>query len=283
MNTESYVNRYGSNALIIGASVTIGEQFCRQLAAKGMNVYMVARNEGSLTKIAEEIRETYRVEAHVIALDLLSHGAIDQLFELTSDVDISYLVVNANLHKINDFNLLSTQTKLDMVQMNITMPTLLCDHYGKKMTEAGKGGIIMTSAMNYLMGLEKDAVFQGTKAYVALFAESLWLEYRKQGVDVSVALINGIEGSPSYRAKTSSASRMVLKGMGISMVPEKIVEKCLIGFEKQRPFILPDYKLPFGRTMYTFMALSKILRFKWYARMFSAITVRLLNGSDLTK
>lgn len=39
----TYRDQYGAWALIVGASVTVGEQFARQLGAKGMNVAMVAR------------------------------------------------------------------------------------------------------------------------------------------------------------------------------------------------------------------------------------------------
>lgn len=283
MTQASYQQRYGDNALIVGASATIGEQFARQLAARGMNVYLVARNENSLNRIAAEIKNHSKVEAHVLALDLLSEGALEQLFEKTRHIDISYLVVNANLHKIDNFNAMPVERKLKMIQMNILMPTLLCHHYGPEMTAKGKGGIMLVSAMDFLMGLEKDAVFQGSKAYVSIFAESLWMEYRRQGVHVASALMNAIEGSESYEAKTSRYTRRLLKWMGISMQPKRIVARCLAGFEKERHIVIPDYPVPVARMGYTLMALSKIFRAGWYVRMLSAFILKMLNGENLTK
>lgn len=283
MAQASYQQRYGDNALIVGASATIGEQFARQLAAKGMNVYLVARNEKRLNRIAEEIRNQSNVEAHVIALDLLAEDALERLFASTSHIHISFLVVNANLHKIDHFNTMSVERKLHMLQMNTLMPTLLCHHYGPAMTAKGQGGILLVSAMNFLMGLEMDAVFQGSKAYVSIFAESLWLEYRREGVHVASALMNAIEGSASYEAKTSQFSRQLLKRIGISMRPQRIVARCLTGFEKSRHLIIPDYPVPIARISYTLMALSKIFRAAWYVRLLNAFILRMLNGENLSR
>ena len=214
---------------------------------------------------------------------MLADGGIERLFRATENIHIGFLVINANLHKINDFDVMTLDTKLDMLKMNIEMPTRLCDHYGKKMTAVGKGGIFLVSAMNFVMGLERDAVFQGSKAYLSLFAESLWLEYHELGVHVAAALVNGIEGSSSFEAKTSPWSRRVMERLGISMQPRLIVHSCLRGFEKEKVLIVPDYRFPFVRVFYLFMALTKLTRSRWYARVMSKLTMQLLNGKDLTK
>ena len=54
---------FGQHALVIGASTTIGEQFARQLAARGMNVILVARRKEILERIAGEIGVAHGVEA----------------------------------------------------------------------------------------------------------------------------------------------------------------------------------------------------------------------------
>ena len=65
---------FGQHALVIGASTTIGEQFARQLAARGMNVILVARRKEILERIAGEIRVAHGVEARVIAMDIGTDG-----------------------------------------------------------------------------------------------------------------------------------------------------------------------------------------------------------------
>ena len=66
-----YAVSFGSYALIIGASTTIGEQFARQVAKKGMNVILVARRQTELERVASEIRAAHGVSTRVVALDLM--------------------------------------------------------------------------------------------------------------------------------------------------------------------------------------------------------------------
>jgi short-subunit dehydrogenase len=66
-----------------------------------------------------------------------------------------------------------------------------------------------------------------TKAFLRVFAESLWLEYRRYDVQVSTVLVSGIEGSQSYQNKLSPTSRFVAKLIGGSMKPERIVGSAL--------------------------------------------------------
>ena len=56
-------SRPGSTALITGASSGIGEEFARQLAARGHNVFLVARREERLRALADELERLHGVRA----------------------------------------------------------------------------------------------------------------------------------------------------------------------------------------------------------------------------
>jgi short-subunit dehydrogenase len=72
-------SKYGDYAVVTGASAGIGEQFTRQLAAKGMNVVLVARRKDRLKALANEIAQQHGTVAEVVELDLLVEGAVDEL------------------------------------------------------------------------------------------------------------------------------------------------------------------------------------------------------------
>ena len=236
----SYRDRYGAWALVVGATATVGEQFARQLAAKGMNVAMVARGKERLDTVAAEISEAHGVETRTIALDLLAETAIDRLRDATADLEVGFLVINANLHRVGDFDLMSIEDKRAMVHLNFGMPVTLAHFYGGPMVERRRGAIVMLNEVNCFTPLGFDAVFQGTKAGLRLFCESLWLEYRDADVQVASLHLSGIEGSESFDAKITPGRRRLIKALGVSMDPATIVAQALAQLERGRLILVPD-------------------------------------------
>ncbi|NLY93879.1 MAG: SDR family NAD(P)-dependent oxidoreductase [Myxococcales bacterium] len=276
-----YQAKFGPYALVAGASTTVGEQFARQLAAKGMNVVLVARRLPLLEKIAGEIREAYGVDARPVAMDLTADDAVDQLAAAVADLEIGILVVNANIHKVGLFHSMDRATKVRMLRMNTELPMLLTDHFGGMMVERGRGAVIYVNVLNSLSPIDIDGIFQGTKAFLRVFAESLWLEYRRHGVQVSTVLVNGIEGSESYEKKLSPTSRVVAKVIGGSMKPERIVASALRQFEKGKWVCVPDYPIPVNQLAVWSLDSFRAIGGTSAAKVSSGIFGMLLDGDEV--
>ena len=69
MKAKEY-KKYDPWALVTGASLGIGEEFARQLAAIGLNIVLVARRKHVLDNIARELESKYDVKAKAISVDL---------------------------------------------------------------------------------------------------------------------------------------------------------------------------------------------------------------------
>jgi short-subunit dehydrogenase len=67
--------RYGRWALVAGASEGLGEQFARQLAARGLDLVLIARRGEMLRDLANDIARAHAVEVRGVALDLAGPDA----------------------------------------------------------------------------------------------------------------------------------------------------------------------------------------------------------------
>src|SRR5262249_42278914 len=87
-------DRYRPWAVVAGASVGIGADFCRQIAAEGVNVVLVSRSVDKLEALATEIGEAHGVETRVAGIDLAAPGAEADLFAATDGLEIGLFVYN---------------------------------------------------------------------------------------------------------------------------------------------------------------------------------------------
>jgi short-subunit dehydrogenase len=89
----------GSTALVTGASKGLGKAFAEELAARGMNLVLVARSGDALRAVAEDLGARYGVHAVALSADLADPGAAalvgDELTRRGIEVDL--LVNNAGL------------------------------------------------------------------------------------------------------------------------------------------------------------------------------------------
>src|SRR3954471_6542544 len=86
-------------AVVTGASSGIGAEIARLLAARGLGVTLVARREGPLRSLADELTSAHRVRAEVVAADLTDESSREAIStELAArGLSVDVLVNNAGL------------------------------------------------------------------------------------------------------------------------------------------------------------------------------------------
>lgn len=190
-------------ALITGASGGIGLEFARVFAREGYNLVLVARSEDKLSQLANELKTKHNVQVRVMARDLSSITAPQEIFDtLTADgIQIDVLINNAGFAAFGRF---ATETnladELQMMQVNMIALTLLTKLFVKPMVERGSGKILNVASTASFQPGPLMAVYYATKAYVLSLSEALARELAGTGVSVTALCPGPTESGFQQRA-----------------------------------------------------------------------------------
>ena len=230
LKDSRFIARYGPWGLVAGASEGIGASFASALAARGLNLVLLARRAGPLEALAARLAQSHGVRTRVLALDLTSPALDVLVAEGTKDLEVGLLVCNAALSLMSGFLELDLEDVLRSVEMNVRAPLLLTHFFARQMAERGRGGVVLMSSVAGIIGSPYSATYAGSKAFALGFGDSLWAELEPRGVDV-VTCAAGPTETPTYaQVRTSSFPP--------AMNPDDVVRAAL-GALGKRPRVIP--------------------------------------------
>jgi short-subunit dehydrogenase len=229
-----FVERYGPWAVIAGGSEGIGAAFAQALAARGLNIFLIARRQGPLDRLADELAAKYGVEVRTLAYDLGSADVADVVGRATRELCVGLVVCNAAVSRVAPFFDIDLHDQLRMLDVNCRAPLLLAHVLGKRMAERRRGGIVFMSSLAGVLGGPYVATYAGTKAFVCLLAESLAGELGPEGVDV-IACVAGPTQTPTFMPEAAGGLRqtkpefvvaraLAALGAGPRVVPGKLLK-----------------------------------------------------------
>jgi uncharacterized protein len=192
-----FLERYGPTALIAGASEGLGAAFAWALAARGLDLVLVARRNAPLEETAKAIIERYGVKVLTVSCDLGEEKAPGVIKQATTGLTIGCLVYNAAYSHIGPFLSAGEDEYRRTAMVNVSTPMELLYHYGGSMVQRGKGGVVLMSSLAGLQGAGFLAAYGATKAFARVLGEGLWYEWRPKGVDVIACCAGAIE-TPNY-------------------------------------------------------------------------------------
>lgn len=177
--------RYGSTALVTGASSGIGAAFARELARRGLDVVVVARRGERLEGLKRELEGGCGVRIFPVVQDLAAPDAAGKIEAALAGLGLSvdFLVANAGFGRWGDFGSYDRQVDLDMVAVNCTSVVDLTHRLIPPMKGRGRGAIVIVSSVLGQIPAPWMAVYSATKAFDKYLAESIFTELRPYGVD----------------------------------------------------------------------------------------------------
>ncbi len=236
MKNTNFRDRYGTWALVAGASEGLGAEFATQLAAKGLNLVLIARRNELLEQLGAQLTRDHAIEVRTLPLDLAREDTGNVVEAATSDIEIGLLVYNAALSRIGPYLEITLEDHLKEIAVNCRAPLTLSYLLGQHMLKRRRGGIILMSSLSSSQGSALITNYSATKAYNRLLAEGLWDELREQGIDVLTCSASAVS-TPGYQ---TSAPRRSSRLSVSAMTPRAVVSETLAALGKQ-PVIIPGW------------------------------------------
>jgi short-subunit dehydrogenase len=237
----------GKRALVTGASRGIGEAIARELAGRGADVVLVARNAELLETVAADIGGT----AH--PTDLLDLAAVQALIP---DVEaaggpVDILVNNAGLDMTGAFAESDPEDLERIYRVNLLTPVQLCRAALPGMLERGRGHLVNISSMSGAAGYPGLVAYASTKAGLTHFTGVLDLELRGLPVQTTVVELGPIptdmlEHVQEYRPTRQAFDRAYKIHLLVDIPREKVATAVAAAIKKERSTVrLPKRAMAF--------------------------------------
>jgi hypothetical protein len=177
-------------ALVTGASSGIGEEFARQLAARGHDVTLVARRATRLQTLARTLRRDHDVKVAVHPADLEIVAERVAVAAMLRTRGPWLLVNNAGFGSRGRFVDLDPDRELAEVQLNVVALHEFTAAALQANVAAGAGAVVNVASTAAYQAIPYMATYAATKAFVLHFTEAIAQELQGTGVR-AVALCPG--------------------------------------------------------------------------------------------
>ncbi|HRF60688.1 MAG TPA: SDR family oxidoreductase [Fimbriimonadaceae bacterium] len=224
-------------AVVTGASGGIGLALATELASRGYDLVLVARNQEGLDRAAADLNRS-GAQVATIALDLSVPGAAKALVDQLGELDVDVLVNNAGFATYGPFAETDWDAESRMIEVNVIVLTELTKRLLPRMIARGRGRVLNVASTAAFMPGPLMAVYYASKAYVLSLGEALHEEVKGTGVTVTTLCPGPTKTGFQNRAGMQE-SKLVQSGlMDVTVVARIGVEGALAG----KPVVIPGLK-----------------------------------------
>ncbi|MEX2534619.1 MAG: SDR family NAD(P)-dependent oxidoreductase [Trueperaceae bacterium] len=185
-------NLSGKRAFVIGAGSGIGSAAARGLAAFGADVVSADLDEKSAEATAAAIRSDGG-QSSAARVDLSDGDSVESLFRDNAQVDILVCTPAVNVRKrLLDYS----EEEFDhVINLNLKGTFFAMRSAGKRMSEAGRGSIIVFSSIRSQVVEPGQGVYAATKAGALQMVRAMAAELGPRGVRAN-AIAPGVVETP---------------------------------------------------------------------------------------
>lgn len=223
-------------ALVTGASSGLGAEFARQLAARGADVILVARDRAALAAVADGIRSTCGSNVEVIAADLLDADDL-RAVEARVAAGVDLLVNNAGFGLDLSFEANDIADEVRHLRLHVEVAMRLTHAALPAMLARGEGRIVNVASV---AGFVSRGTYGAVKGWLISFSRWANVAYAPRGVTVTAVCPGFVHTNFHERLGLPPGQEGVPPGMWLDA--ETVVREGLRDAARGRAVSIPSWR-----------------------------------------
>lgn len=225
-------------ALITGGTAGMGAEFARQLAARGHDLLLVARDQARLDSNRDQLAADHGVQVEVLAADLATDAGCAAVgARITDDAEpVDIVVNNAGFGMYRRFGTAPLVDEERQLDVNVRAVLRLSHAAVQVMTARRRGRIINVSSVAGFVPRGGNATYAASKAWVTLFSEALAVQLAGSGVSVT-AICPGFTHTEFHQRAGADMSHVPDR---LWLDAEMVVREGLADADKGKPISVPS-------------------------------------------
>lgn len=230
-----------SYALITGASKGIGKEIANELAMRGYDLLIIARNSYELQQVKEAIEKKYANTVHYLVADLSELGSVERIYQwvLEKQVDLRILVNNAGYGLVGDFESYSYLENQKMMQVNMNALVESCHTFYPMLTGKGQAYVLNIASSTAYQAIPLMSLYAATKVFVLNFSRGLFHEWKEKGISVTAVSPGATTSSFNDRANLPEKARNAAKK--VTMTAESVAKIAIEGMFAKKPEVITGF------------------------------------------
>ena len=225
----------GQHAVVTGGGRGIGAAIAGALAARGVQVTVMARTASAVSAMAQSLQEKFKTRAQAVVCDVANPGNVTRAFaEAVGNFGaVGILINNAGQARAESVDKISLDTWNRTIAVNLTGALLCTQQVLPAMMAARSGRIVNVASTAGLRGYAWLAAYCASKHGLVGLTRALAAETARAGITVNAVC-------PGYTEGTEMLATAVANVMDTRKVSADEARALLAKASLRRTLITPD-------------------------------------------